>query len=446
MKNFAITDYFKSEDHILTIFDNLNEGIIAHDLNRKIFIFNKEAERITGYSREEVIGKDCHIIFKSPLCGAACSFCNADHLTPMPESLKYPINFTAKTGESRSANMSVTPMTDKKGKFFGILASLQNMTEIIDLKKKLKQIHSFSNIIGQDTKMMHLFEQIRNVSDYNFPVHIYGETGTGKELVANAIHNESRRAANPFVPINCGALPENLIESELFGHVKGSFTGAIRDKKGRFELANGGTIFLDEVAELSKYMQVKLLRVLQEGKLERVGSEKTITVNVRILSATNKILKKEIQENNFRDDLFYRLNVIPLALPPLRERKNDIPVLINHFLSQIRETYPDAVERISKDALRIMMDYKWPGNVRELQNAIQFAIVKNRGNEINVHDLPTEIRQESSMEMVSGPVCKLTIESVQNALKETGGNKAKTARLLNVGRATLYRFLNKHFE
>jgi len=443
MNNFVLTDYFKNEDHILTIFDNLNEGIIAHDLNRKIFIFNKEAEKITGYRKEEVIGKDCHIVFQSPLCGAGCSFCNEK--PPMLECLKYPINFTAKNGEARNANMSITPLTDKDGNFFGVIASLQNQTEIIDLKKKLKKIHSFSNIIGQDTRMLHLFDQIRNVSDYNFPVHIFGETGTGKELVANAIHNESRRVANPFVPINCGALPENLIESELFGHVKGSFTGAIRDKKGRFELANGGTIFLDEVAELSKYMQVKLLRVLQEGKLERVGSEKTITVNVRIISATNKNLKKEIEENNFREDLFYRLNVIPIGLPPLRDRKNDIPILINHFLKLIRQTYPDVVEKISQDALRMLMDYKWPGNVRELQNAIQFAIVKNQGSEINVMDLPSEIRQESNLEIISGPVYKLTMESVQKALKETGGNKAKAARVLNVGRATLYRFLNKHY-
>ena len=200
------------------------------------------------------------------------------------------------------------------------------------------------------------------MAQYDFPVHIYGETGTGKELVANAIHNESRRGGAPFVPINCGALPEGLIESELFGHVKGAFSGAIRDKKGRFELADGGTVFLDEVAELPKQLQVKLLRFLQEGTFEKVGGERTVSVNVRVISATNKDLKKEVQPNLFREDLFYRLNVIPILIPPLRERRNDVPLLAEHFLQQVYDRKQRVMPKMSDRALAQMMDYDWPGN------------------------------------------------------------------------------------
>ncbi|HSO61423.1 MAG TPA: sigma-54 dependent transcriptional regulator, partial [Desulfobacterales bacterium] len=270
------------------------------------------------------------------------------------------------------------------------------------------------------------------------------ETGTGKELVANAIHNESRRAGAPFVPINCGALPEGLIETELFGHVKGAFSGAIRDKKGRFELADGGTVFLDEIAELSNTMQVKLLRFLQEGKFERVGGEQTLRVNVRVISATHQNLKKEVARNRFREDLFYRLNVIPIHLPPLRERRIDIPNLVDHFLKEAAERYGRQPLEVSNAALALMLDYRWPGNVRELQNAVQFAFVRCGGSRITPESLPLELREALSECARRGPARKLEVETVRAALERTGGNKAKAAKLMGVGRATLYRFLNEH--
>jgi transcriptional regulator with PAS, ATPase and Fis domain len=292
--------------------------------------------------------------------------------------------------------------------------------------------------------MIAVFRQIRDVTEYDFPVHIYGETGTGKELVAHAIHNESHRGGAPFVPINCGALPEGLIESELFGHVKGAFSGAIRDKKGRFELADSGTVFLDEISELPKLMQVKLLRFLQEGSFEKVGGEKTSSVNVRIISATNKDLKKEVQRGNFREDLYYRLNVIPIAVPPLRERKNDIPLLVEHFLGQLPGKNENEKPGISDDAMAMMMDYRWPGNVRELQNAVQFSIVRCRGGVIQPDDLPIELKEFIVEKPRRGPSRKLDAAMVKAALAKTGGNKAKAAKHLGVGRATLYRFLGSH--
>jgi transcriptional regulator with PAS, ATPase and Fis domain len=281
-------------------------------------------------------------------------------------------------------------------------------------------------------------------SFFSIPVHISGETGTGKELVAEAIHSESRRGGAPFVPINCGALPEGLIESELFGHVKGAFTGAFREKKGRFELADAGIAFLDEVTELSNNMQAKLLRFLQEGEFERVGGEQTIRVDVRVVCATNKNLKEAVKRGKFREDLYYRLNVIPIELPPLRERKIDIPLLSEHFLQEARRRYEKKNLNISSKAMSLMLDYRWPGNVRELQNAIQFAIVKSSGRVISPDDLPLELRDLENICLRRGPSRKLDADSVRSALERTGGNKVKAAKLLGVGRATLYRFLSDH--
>jgi transcriptional regulator with GAF, ATPase, and Fis domain len=288
--------------------------------------------------------------------------------------------------------------------------------------------------------MLQVYRQIRDLATNDYPVHISGETGTGKELVAAGIHNESRRGGRPFVPVNCAALPENMLESELFGHVKGAFTGAVRDKKGRFDLANNGTLFLDEVADLSRAVQAKLLRVLQDGTFERVGGEKTISVDVRIISATNRDLKREVERGYFREDLYYRINVVPIHLPPLRERKKDIPLLVEHFLVQALED-GQTTAGFSKEAMAVLTDYPWPGNVRELQSAIRFALVRSRGRPIQPDDLPIELKNWQNVRSARGPSRKLDTESVRAALAQSGGNKAKAARILGVGRATLYRFL-----
>lgn len=431
-----------SRNNLERILDNLKEGIIAHDIGRRIFFFNQEAERITGYMREEVLGKDCHEALGGPFCGNQCSFCGLE--PDLDERTEYSHNILTKDGDLKSIDMSIAKMYDENGKFFGVLASFRDVTELLDLKIRKGEFTRFSNIIGQDRKMLQLFSQIKEVAAFDIPVHIFGETGTGKELVAAAIHNLSSRSSGPFVPINCGALPEELIETELFGHIKGAFSGAVRDKKGRFELADKGTIFLDEVAELSKRMQVKLLRFLQEKTFERVGGEKTISVDVRIISATNKDLRKEVSQKRFREDLFFRLNVIPINLPPIRERRSDIPLLIDHFLRQAAEKSGGKTLRFSGEAIPLMMKYRWPGNVRELENAIQYAMVKCSGDIIKSEDLPPEIQSVPISCPRPGPDKKLTISSVQAALKATDGNKAKAARQLGVGRATLYRFLKEN--
>jgi PAS domain S-box-containing protein len=440
-----LVDTIASRENLMRVLDNLKEGIIAHDLERKIYLFNAEAERVTGYSRHEVLGRDCHDIFEGPFCGSRCSFCEGGPICV--DRLEYPLTLTTKGGEQRRVDFTATMVRDENDQCVGVVASFRDMTDLMELQRRSGEIVQFANIIGSDRKIINVFQQIQDVAQYDFPVHLFGETGTGKELVANAIHNESRRGGAPFVPINCGALPEGLIESELFGHVKGAFSGAIRDKKGRFELADGGTVFLDEVAELTKPLQVKLLRFLQEGTFEKVGGEKTIEVNVRVISATNKDLKKEVRHNTFREDLFYRLNVIPILIPPLRERKNDIPLLVDHFLKQVAQRNGRPLPRLSESALPVILDYSWPGNVRELQNAVQFAFVKCKDMIITRDDLPLELRQVDSYAGVRrGPAKKLDIQSVRGALNKTGGNKARAARELGVGRATLYRFISENPE
>ncbi|MGD8701991.1 MAG: sigma 54-interacting transcriptional regulator, partial [Desulfosarcina sp.] len=377
-----------------------------------------------------------------PFCGSRCSFCGTQPI--FLDTAEYPVNIITREGESRRLEMTATMMRDEDDREFGVLATFRDITDLFELRVKAREMTGFANIIGCDNKMVDVFRQIKDVSSYDYPVHISGETGTGKELVANAIHNESLRAGNPFVPINCGALPEGLIESELFGHVKGAFSGAIRDKKGRFELANKGTIFLDEIAELPKLLQVKLLRFLQDGSFEKVGGEKTVLVDLRVVSATNKDLKKEVKKGQFREDLFYRLNVIPIHIPPIRERKSDIPLLVEHFLSQAPVIKGQRPVRIAHEALNVFMDYHWPGNVRELQNAVQFAIVRCKGKVIRPDDLPLELKGVMLEKPRRGPVRKLDAEMVRSALTKTGGNKARAAKVLGVGRATLYRFLGDH--
>lgn len=424
--------------NLVGILDNLTEGIIAHNRDRRILFFNRAAEKITGYKRSDVIGQDCLQAFGEPLCGARCAF--KDGCPDTMEKLSYPVNIITKEGQARRVEMNINMMSDDVGALVGVIGSFHDITDLIGLKMQVGDLKGFAGIIGRDPKMLKIYRQIAEMATNQYPVHITGETGTGKELVAAAIHNESRRGGRPFVPVNCGALPEGVLESELFGHVKGAFTGAVRDKKGRFELANGGTLFLDEVADLPKVVQAKLLRVLQEGKFERVGGEETVSTDVRLISAANRDLKREVEKGTFRDDLYYRINVVPIYLPALRDHKKDIPLLAEHFLREALEEGHETLG-LSKEALGIMIDYPWPGNVRELQSAIRFALVKARGRIIKPDNLPMELQEWKDSRSSRGPSRKLDPESVQAALTRSGGNKAKAARILGVGRATLYRFL-----
>ena len=318
------------------------------------------------------------------------------------------------------------------------------------LRKEIKREYSFENIVSKNEKMNKIFEVIRKVAPYKSTILITGESGTGKELVARAIHYNSDRSKMPFIPVNCGAIPENLLESELFGHVKGAFTDAIRTKKGLFEEADGGTIFLDEIGELPAQLQVKLLRVLQDGEIRRVGESKSIQIDVRIIAATVKDLVKEVNEGRFRDDLFYRLNVLHLSIPPLRERKEDIPLLIQHFIHKHNQHLNKHVKEADPKALEALMNYKWFGNVRELENTIERAVVLADGERIELDHLPFEI-QNFQNQIPAVPVAEeeysikkasrmLEMGLIRKALIKTKGNHTQAARLLEIShRALLYK-------
>jgi PAS domain S-box-containing protein len=438
--------------------DMMDDGIIIHDEFRNLFLVNRAFLDITGREYDEVIGKDCHEVF-SPhgLCGASCKFRDGhDELKPRHE---YQVRLISGQGEKKQLKIISEPMEIEPGKL-GIMAVVKDETETTELRSKLGERRSFHGMVGVSPAVQEVFDTILSVSVSDYPVLITGESGTGKELVATAIHNESGRKAGPFVPVNCGALPENILESELFGHVRGAFTGAIRDKKGRFELADGGTMFLDEIGELSLPVQVKLLRVLEEQRFERVGGENSISVDVRVISATNRDLRGLVGEGKFREDLFYRLCVVPIVLPPLRERREDFPYLVEHILARIRAESGKPIQGVSNAALDCLLSHSWPGNIRELINALQFASVRCTGEVIWPEHLPPEVRRGTPLAGESpstqtgdgasvGSVptprrgrAKLTSEIVASALEETGGNKVRAAKLLGVGRATLYRFLD----
>jgi len=434
---------FVTRRNLEIILDNLLDGVLAHTRRRRIFFFNYAAERITGYKRSDIIGKDCHEVFPGRFCGGECEFCEGQLELPGKSPAKREVTFTRKDGEERLLLMSSMPLTDETGQGVGAVIAFKDETELSLLKTRVKHHHTLGGLVGMDPSTLEVFRLIREVAAVGVPVLIQGDTGTGKELVANAIHDLGSRADKPFVAVNCGALPEGVLESELFGHVRGAFTGAVANKKGRFELAHQGSIFLDEIGELSQAMQVKLLRVLQEQRFEPVGGEKSIQVDVRIISATNQDLRRLMEKRKFRRDLFYRLCVFPIMVPPLKDRRLDIPTLVEHFIDLVAAELDREILAPSVEILDILTSYPWPGNVRELHNAIEFAYVKCRGGVIHPRHLPPEILSyEAQPPKRPGPQLKLSKEEILMAISRAGGNKKKAANLLKIGRATLYRYLN----
>jgi DNA-binding NtrC family response regulator len=320
----------------------------------------------------------------------------------------------------------------------------RNQKELMGLRREVRQRFEFSNIIGKSKSMQEVFELIRRVARSNSTVLVQGKSGTGKELVAKAIHYNSPRSVQPFVAINCSAITETLLESELFGHMKGSFTGAVANKKGLFEEAQGGTIFLDEIGEISAALQVKLLRVLQDHEIRRVGGNQSLKVDVRVIAATNRDLAEAVRQKEFRDDFYYRLNVVTIHLPSLKDRTEDIPLLAQHFLAKYAKEAGVSVSQISKEAMRSLMQYSWPGNIRELENVIERAITLGAEGEIRPEDLPDQLRREEGGITLDAIPVEMSMEEVEKAhiervLRHTGGQVSQAARLLGIDRRTIYR-------
>jgi sigma-54 dependent transcriptional regulator, acetoin dehydrogenase operon transcriptional activator AcoR len=427
-----------SEERYRLITDTMNDGLSIQNRKGVITQVNHRLCEISGFARGELIGRPLADLFDKRK-DKPVDIATVQGTRTKLDSETF---IHHKDGRKIAVSLKIDSLIDDDDNHKGSFAFFSDISELRMLRHHALTSDEFENIVGRELSMRKLFAEIIELAACDFSVLIQGESGAGKELVAQAIHNQSHRNGALFVPVSCAALPEGLLESELFGHVKGAFTGAIRDKKGRFELAHGGTIFLDEIAELSPAMQVKLLRILQEGAFERVGDHHTTKVDVRIISATNQNLEQEMNAGRFRRDLFFRLCVMPILVPPLRERKNDIPLLADHFISTIVDQMSGRKPSLSPEALVRLMIYDWPGNVRELQNVIQFSFVKSKGDIIQPMHLPPAIGSPSSKAIRKRKRRrKLDQDAVRDALHRTGGNKLQAAKLLGVNRSTLYRFL-----
>jgi len=342
-------------------------------------------------------------------------------------------------------------LRDAAGRILGAVETLTDLSEIVrqqqeilELRKSLHLEEGYHGIFGESTAMQSVYELVDNVGKTDAPVMIYGESGTGKELVARALHDVSPRSHRPFIKVNCAALNENLLESELFGHIRGAYTGADRNRIGRFEAAHEGTIFLDEVGDIPLSIQVKLLRVLEEKEIERVGDHRPIRVDVRIVSATNRNLERLIENGRFREDLFFRINVFPIRLPPLRDRPGDIPVIVEHFIRQNNERTGKRILRISPEAMERLLAYSWPGNVRELRNAMEYAFVLCPNGSIEMRHLPHKIVSRPAIVSVNSSEGSGKKERLIKALEKTAWNRAEAARQLGVSRVTLWKWIKKH--
>ena len=431
------------------ILDNLDIGVLTVDRGGHIAFFNHTAENITGFSRGDVLGKSCRTVLGDPSSPGMLLF---------NETIADGQARSSSESELRTRNGQIIPvranfmaLKNEDGRIVGGLATLTDLSLKYQFNSEIKGRYTFYDMVGKDPAIQKIFEIIPVVAASDATILIEGPTGTGKDVLAKVIHNTSSRAKNPLVKVNCAALPDNLLESEMFGYVKGAFTGADRDKPGRFQDADRGTIFLDEIGDLPLSLQAKLLRVLEDKEFYPLGSRKTAKVDVRIISATNQHLGQLVQQRRFREDLFYRLNVMRLELPPLRERRGDIPLLISHILKRLRVTRDSRAENFSNEAMDVLLNYDFPGNVRELENIIEHALIVCQGEIIERHHLPLALQKGTAplmpaekTGMTDAAVGGSEKEQILDMLQKYSWNKGKTAAALNINRTTLWRKLKKY--
>jgi two-component system, NtrC family, response regulator HydG len=443
------------------LLESMADGVFTLNEAGEITSWNAAMEKISGYSAEEALGRTCAILQfnlclkKSCPSGIGeCGIYEKGAVDAKECALMH------KDGHHVPVLKSARLVKDGDNSVIGIVETVTDLTElqkarqqIEEISRKLKDVHRLDNIIGKSRAMQAVFSAIRAASASEATVLIQGQSGTGKELVAGAIHYNSDRSAKPLVTVNCSALTESLLESELFGHAKGAFTGAIRDRKGRFEEATGGAVFLDEIGEISPFIQVKLLRVLQEREIERVGESRRRKIDIRIIAATNKDLYELVRTGEFRQDLYYRLKVFPIEVPPLNQRKDDIPLLAEHFIDQQNEKTGKQVKGLTQTALRLFMDHHWPGNVRELENAIEHAFVLCDDKEIDIFDLPVDLRKAKYEPVLAAttPVVnnhtgfrgQLTKTHLETLLADCNWNKAEVARRVGLSRTAIWKYMKK---
>ena len=445
-----LNDYWK------TVVDTIQDGVMIVDIKGTIVSLNKGLEKITGYTKAELIGEPCSTldcnICKLVRGSKGEHWCNLfrDGVVEMRRCV-----LTKKDGSYIHVLKNASLLNDAEGKVMGAVETMTDITEIIDkdtqieaFRRELRSRDGVQGILGTSGPMQQVFDLITNAARSDAPVIIFGESGTGKELVAAAIHNTGAKQRKPYLKVNCAALNESLLESELFGHVKGAFTGAFQNRKGRFEAAQGGDVFLDEIGDLPLSTQVKLLRVLEEKVIERVGDNRPVHIDVRIITGTNRNLKKLVESGLFREDLFYRINVIPIVIPPLRERPSDIPLLAESFFRRIRLKNDKSIDAISNPAMEALMNYSWPGNVRELKSALEYGFVTCNGAVIEPQHLPPDVFLNQKADPIDGKTRSNRDETQKrrliNALKRSGGNQTQAARILDVSRITVWNRMKKY--
>jgi PAS domain S-box-containing protein len=436
-----------SERNLLdSVFNNINEGIFTVNLKKEITSFNNAAENITGYTSKEAINNIYWSIFRYHK-EEFIDFCESK-MAKEKAIKNIELVIVQKKGLMIPIRLSVAHLYSNN-EITGCVFSFQDISELMNLARQLEKNYHYDNIIGRSKRMQEIYHLINSVADSNSTVLITGESGTGKELVARAIHFNSKSRTKPFIVVNCSAFVDTLLESELFGHEKGAFTGAIKTKLGRFELAQDGTIFLDEIGDIPRELQVKLLRALDNREFERVGGTTTININARIITATNKNLEQEVKEGRFRDDLFYRINVVNINLPPLHERIEDLSLLIEHFLEKFRNQFKKNIQFLSPNALLVLQKYEWPGNIRELENVLERAFVVCNTNTIRVDSLPERLwldinrLQSNTVFDTSLSINEAEKFVISKALLKHKGHRGATAKELNIDRSTLWRKMKK---
>jgi len=429
------------------IFDNISQGIFTIDEDGFITSFNRRAERITGYAREQAIGRPCHEIFKADLCQGTCLLKRS--IQTGEEVEDWEVTITDRKGRLKPISISTAALVDDEGNVRGGVEMFRDLSTERELRKRLNGSYRFEDLVSKSPAMRKVFDLIPLLAKSESTVLVEGDSGTGKELIARAIHNLGPRTSGPFIAVNCGALPDNLLESELFGYVKGAFTDAKRDKPGRFALAEGGTLLLDEIGDLSLPLQVKLLRVLQTRHYEPLGGTESKRANVRVLAATNRDLAQEVRRRQFRQDLYFRLNVVKILIPPLADRREDIPLLVNHFLERFNALQGRRIKRVTESAMSALMSHDYPGNCRELENAIEHGFVVCAGDVIQREDLPahiieTDTERTRPVPPAAGPLHLAEEEAIRTALTNNGGHRQSTAAELGISRNTLWRKMKKY--
>jgi len=428
------------------ILDSITEGVFTVDSDWCITSFNRAAEKITGIPRKNALGQQCSDILRADVCETDCAL--RETMRTGKPIINRAVHIVDAKGERHAIAISTALLKDEKGKVIGGVETFRDMSLVEELRKKIEGLYCCEDIVSQNHRMQNLFGILPNIAESDCTVLIEGESGTGKELFARAIHNLSFRKDKSFVAVSCGALPDTLLESELFGYKAGAFTDAKKDKPGRFAMAEGGTLFLDEIGDVSAAVQVRLLRVLQERTYEPLGAVSSVNVNVRVITAANQKLSELVEQGKFREDLFYRINVMKLELPPLRERKDDIPLLVDHFINRFRRLRNKNINCVTDEVLANLLAYDYPGNVRELENIIEHCFVLCQGEVIEKKHLPASVCPSSSVDKIKTSEIT-TLKHMEQlliieALRRNKGNQTATAKELGINKSTLFRKLKAY--